>query len=408
MSSFPTSDRSAVGRLAIEGGQPVIPNGPPEWPSAEMNAAIAPALASLAATGDWGRYDGPHLSRLEAAAAALTGQTHALAVCSGTYAVELALRACRIDLNVPMQSASVPDPEVIVAAYDFPGNFRAIEAIGARPVLVDVVSSGWVIDCQQLDAAWSPQVQAVIASHLHGQLADMPTLAAWCRERKIALIEDACQSPSATIAGRPAGSFGDVSVLSFGGSKLLTAGRGGAIATSHDACLQRAKVAIERGNRAFPLSELQAAVLLAQWPIFPAQQQRRHAAVARLRDALTMPELKMPELKMVGPQPDGEGSYYKVGFQLATREGESLKELAARRDRWSARLRAEGVAIDAGFRGFASRTSNRCRRVGELDSAQQAAAATLLLHHPVLLESDATIDRVAQAIVKVADADPAS
>jgi hypothetical protein len=72
------------------------------------------------------------------------------------------------------------------------------------------------------------------------------------------------------------------------------------------------------------------------------------------------------------------------------------------RRRFISALQAEGVAMDEGFRGFTRRTSQRCRLVGDLPRARQIAAGTVVLHHPVLLEPPAIIERVAQAIRKVA------
>jgi hypothetical protein len=69
-----------------------------------------------------------------------------------------------------------------------------------------------------------------------------------------------------------------------------------------------------------------------------------------------------------------------------------------------AAIQAEGVMIDEGFRGFARRTSNRCRVVGKLPGARRAAAGTVLLHHPVLLEPAETIAQAAKAIRKVGQA----
>ena len=78
------------------------------------------------------------------------------------------------------------------------------------------------------------------------------------------MIEDACQAPGAMLEGRRAGTFGDVGVLSFGGSKLLTSGRGGAVLTSDAHMAQRIRLYTQRGNEAYPLSEMQAAVVLPQ------------------------------------------------------------------------------------------------------------------------------------------------
>jgi hypothetical protein len=66
------------------------------------------------------------------------------------------------------------------------------------------------------------------------------------------------------------------------------------------------------------------------------------------------------------------------------------------------------VAIDAGFRGFVLRGEKRCRVVGDLAGCRLAAEAALVLHHPVLLGPDETIDRVAASLVKAAFAELAS
>jgi dTDP-4-amino-4,6-dideoxygalactose transaminase len=179
---------------------------------------------------------------------------HVLPCASGTIAVELALRGLGV----------VAGDEVILAAYDFGGNFRAIDAIGARPVLVDIGLNHWCLDADLLSQAISKSTRAVIVSHLHGTLANMRRIMEVAKDMQLGIVEDACQVPGAIVQGRPAGSWGDVGVLSFGGSKLLTAGRGGALLTSRADVFQRAKIYHERGNQAFPLSELQCAVLPPQ------------------------------------------------------------------------------------------------------------------------------------------------
>src|SRR5205085_10640127 len=117
--------------------------------------------------------------------------------------------------------------------YDFAGNFRAVDAVGARPVLVDIDSSTWCLDAQQVASAASDRVRAVIVSHLHGGLADMPAICEVAKAHGWSVVEDACQATAAQVHGRISGTWGDVGVLSFGGSKLLTAGRGGAVLTQH-------------------------------------------------------------------------------------------------------------------------------------------------------------------------------
>lgn len=368
--------------LAIDGGAPALPEGPPAWPidDSDVRAALDAALAD----GSWGRYHGPHVGRLADALTEFFGLPYAYPCCSGTFAVELALRSLRVE----------PGDEVVIAGYDYPGNFRAIEAIGARPVLVDVDTQNWNFDPALLSAAIRERTRAVLVSHLHGGLVPMRALLSVAQRHGLAVVEDICQAPGAIVEGQLAGTWGDVAVLSFGGSKLLTAGRGGAILSRRPEVHQRAKVFCEQGNHAFPLSELQAAVLLPQLTKLRDRNARRLAAALRLVGQLACACLT----PLVNDADNAIPVFYKVGFQFQC-------PIAGRsRADFIAAAQAEGVAIDAGFRGFAHRSPKRCRVMGELTESRRAAESALVLHHPVLLEPVETIDRVTAALRKVAQA----
>jgi len=375
----------------------MLPEGPPPWPrrSEEVRAALEAAYAD----GSWGRYHGPHCEQLRQELAKFCSASHDWLCSSGTIAVELALRGLKVEAG----------DEVILAGYDFPGNFRAIEAVGARPVLVDLAAGGWTLDVAQVAAALSSETKALIVSHLHSSLADMRRLRELADARGFAIVEDACQVPGAIIGGKPAGAWGDCGVFSFGGSKLLTAGRGGAIVTNREDVLQRIKIHCERGNDAFPLSELQAAVLLPQIPQLAAANDQRLKAVEQLLNACCdLPGLACLRLPI---QPADQPAFYKLPWLLTGNSDDcGSAEFEQLRRRFIAAMQAEGVAMDEGFRGFARRSNQRCRVVGSLENARRAAAGTVILHHPVLLEPSGTIARVAQAIQKVARyfANPAS
>ena len=197
--------------LARDGGKPVFPEGPPSWPL--MDPEVREMLLAAYADGSWGRYHGRYCDRLVQQLA----QSHAIEyvwLCaSGTVAVEVALRGLGIGHG----------DEVVLAAYDFPGNFRAIEAVGARPVLVDIDCETWCLDARKVEQALGKETRAIVVSHLHGGIASMSRLRVLADQHGLAIVEDACQSPGACVEGRMAGTWGDVGVLSFGGSKLLTA-----------------------------------------------------------------------------------------------------------------------------------------------------------------------------------------
>ena len=366
--------------LAMFGGEAMIPEGPPSWPLADES--VQDALASAFADGTWGRYHGPHVQRLETRLAEYHAVPFAFTCCSGTFAVELALRALKVK----------PGDEVILAGYDFSGNFRSIESIGARPVLVDIDPLSSSLDVAIVEHAIGPDTRAIIASHLHGGIAPMHLLREIANRRGLQIIEDACQIPGGRVAGQMAGTWGDVGVLSFGGSKLLTAGRGGAIVTAREDVYQRAKAYCEQGNNAFPLSELQAAVLLPQLEQLDVRNTIRQQNAEFLMKQLSDLEGLAPINKI---PPESTASFFKLAWLF------NEDRWTVNREKFLASMRAEGLAIDIGFRGFTRRGSGRCRRANELTHAARAANRIVLLHHPVLLESQSTIERVALAFKKV-------
>lgn len=372
---------SSLDLPAIAGGEPFFPDGPPRWPLQEE--AIHGALEAAWSDGSWGTYHGPHVERLEAKLAALHEVEHAYCCSSGTLAIELALRGLRVGEG----------DEVLLAGYDFPGNFRAIERTGATPVLVDIAQRTWGLDAESLDTVRGDRVRAIIVSHLHGWLAPMPDICAWAADRGISVVEDACQAHGAQLKGKTAGAWGDVGVLSFGGSKLVTAGRGGAVLTDDPAVQQRIKIHCEQGNHAYPLSQLQAAVLAPQIDSLQEYNRQRDLAVGRMAERLSgTPGLYLVRAASEGSQP----SYYKAGWWFEPLElGDSTG------DELIAGLKAEGLAFGPGFAGFANRSPRRCRKVGSLDGSRAAADRAVLLHHPILMCDEQTIDRAADAIKRL-------
>jgi perosamine synthetase len=366
---------------ALLGGPPVRPAGPPDWPISDEE--VRQALEAAYRAGSWGKYFGPHVERLEAQHAAYHQTEFAVACASGTFAVELALRALQVEAG----------DEVLLAAYDYSGNFLCLHAIGARPVLVDVHAGDWNLDTERLARAISPATRALIVSHLHGGLVPMREVMELAAARGLRVVEDAAQVPGAMIQGRRAGTWGDAGVLSFGGSKLLSAGRGGALLTRHADAHQRARTWMNRGNLLAPLSELQAAVLLPQLAKLDERNRRRSAAVERLAALLR----DVPGLRPFSNRcTDSTPAYYKLGFQF------DATAFGMPRDRFVAALRAEGIAFDEGFRALhVGRSPSRFRSADDLAEATRAHAGCVVLHHPVLLGTPSDIDEVARAVHKV-------
>lgn len=377
-------DDSTSALPAVLGGQPTRPDGPPGWPLDDP--AVAAILQECYADGSWSRYHGPYCERLIEWLKTMHDCDHAVLCASGTAAIELALRGLKVG----------PGDEVILAAYDFKGNIQDVLTVGATPVLVDIESDSGCLDVTQLEAACSDKTKAVIATHLHGGIVDMPRVMEFAKSRSLAVIEDACQMPGATIHGHVAGTWGDVGVHSFGGSKLLGAGRGGAFVTNSADIVQRARLYSHRGNEAYPLSELQAAVLLPQLDQLDERNAKRTANVAQLSSLLAN-AAGITQLK--NAPSDSLPGFYKLGLWY-----EASAFACLSRDQFADAMQAEGIAVHAGFRALHQITSRRrFRAVGNLSHATSADESLLVLHHPVLLRDGADLSQIVTAIEKIRD-----
>lgn len=389
---------------ALLGGSPVRPGGPPVWPRRLLETDAV--LDSMKATGDWGRYHGPHSDRLcEILSGSLQAQA-ALLCSSGTAAIELALRGCQVG----------PGDEVILSAYDFKANFTNVALLGAMPVLVDCQEEDAQLQVSAVEAACTDRTKAVIASHLQGGIVDMVSLREIASRRGISVIEDACQSPGAIVQGRPAGAWGDVATLSFGGSKLVSAGRGGAVITSRPEIAQRIRLYQQRGNEAYPLSEMQAALLLPQWQRLESDNTLRglvasalddipglisFRAPSRMKSCTTTNEAALEESFTSHSTPHGDRStpvYYKLGYWYDSKVFGGLT-----RERFCRSMRAEGIALDPGFSGLHQiHARRRFRASGELMHASRACSSVVMLHHPLLLEGMTAARDFRRAVDKIA------
>jgi perosamine synthetase len=358
---------------AILGGPPAFPDGPPAWPKAPRD--VMEAIAKAMNDGAWGQYRGPHVEELERWLAERFQVPRVLTCASGTLAVEAALRAVGVNAG----------DEVILAAYEYESNFLTIHALGAKPVLVDVEPGNWNLDPDKLEAAIGPKTKAILVSHLHGGVVPMPLASG------VPVVEDCAQCPGAAIGSRPCGSFGTVGTLSFGGSKLLAAGRGGALLFQDERDYHRAKIWLHRGVQAWAaLSELQAAVLLPQLARLDTDNRLRSDAVRRIASAA------VPGLAPFENTGDVVSSYYKVGFRFDS----SLFGLP--RDLFLRAMRAEGIAFDAGFQALhIGRSPSRYRVVDPLQEATRASEGCVKLHHPVLLAGNEAVEIVARTLANI-------
>ena len=237
---------------------------------------------------------GPQLDAFERELAAQVGVDHVLAVSSGTAALHLALLLIGVG----------PGDEVLVPTFTFVATANTVRYLGARPVFVDCEASTWQVDPDLVAAELEARAlrgrlpAAVVSVDLYGQGADYDRLAAACDRYSVPLVEDAAEAIGATYRGRPLGGFGAAGVFSFNGNKIITTSSGGALVSASGDLVARARHLSTQAREPevhyqhvdlgfnYRMSNLLAALGLAQLRDLPRRIERRRAVNQRYRDAL--------------------------------------------------------------------------------------------------------------------------
>jgi len=231
---------------------------------------------------------GAVVERFEHASRERCGTAHAVAVGSGTAALELAMRA--LDLG---------GGEVLVPALTWPSPAHAAALSGARPVLVDVDPSEWNGSPETFLRGLGAATRGIVAIDQFGAPARHGALRAAldaAGRRDVVVIEDAACAIGSSLEGRPCGSFGAISTLSFHPRKVVTTGEGGMCLTDDPALAARLRTLRNHGQREagvfvepgpnHRLTEMQAAMGLVQLEKLDAILVRRRAIAARYREGL--------------------------------------------------------------------------------------------------------------------------
>lgn len=218
--------------LRLLGGLPARNEPLPLWPSLSEEAASE--LATLFAHSPWalGQKNSPaggkYKALLEERFAALCGTRFALAVSTGTTALDLAVEALGLR----------PGGLVVAANYGHPATIHKAAQFH-KLLLLDVRPDTLCLDPGQLGSVLGRDLRCVITTHFAGQPGGVEEIAALCREAQVPLIEDGSHAHGATVRGRVAGSFGDIGCFSLHATKNLPAGEGGIITLDDEELYRR-------------------------------------------------------------------------------------------------------------------------------------------------------------------------
>jgi dTDP-4-amino-4,6-dideoxygalactose transaminase len=335
-------------QLALHGGTPVRTKPLPlEFPGMHyVDDDEVEAVVRVLKSRSLFRYYGIDLQRevdaFENEFAHFIGVKHALAVSSGSGALQTALSALAVG----------PGQEVIVPAYLWVAVVAAVVNLGAIPVLADIDES-FTLNPTDLERRITPRTKGIIAVHMSGVPANVPALLEIARKRRLFLLEDCAQCAGGSIRGTKVGSLGDMGIFSFQMNKNMSSGEGGCVVTNDGRFYQRAVAAHDNGyardesgraiydnldlclwGRGCRLDEIRGALLRVQLQKLPTIIAHMRKSKYRIRRALEgFPQLQLRRIV----DPDGDTGAFLIITLGSADEAKRINQA----------LRAEGIATSS-------------------------------------------------------------
>jgi len=238
---------------------------------------------------------GPNVDKFEKELADYLSVKSCAALSSGTAAIHLAL----IVLGVK------PGDEVLCSSFTFAASANPIVYLGATPVFIDSEPLTWNMDPVLLEEAINDRAKtgkkpkAIILVHLYGMPAKIDEIIAIASRHKIPIIEDAAEAIGSEYKGIKCGSFGEISILSFNGNKIITTAGGGALVSNNKDYVDHARfLSTQAADKAvhyqhsqigynYRLSNILAGIGLGQLEVLESRVSSRRKIFSRYVEALS-------------------------------------------------------------------------------------------------------------------------
>jgi perosamine synthetase len=292
----------------------------------------------------WVSYGGAYVERFERALANACGTAHAVAVTSGTVALQVALQVGGVQ----------PGDEVLVPALTFVASANAIVHAGGIPHFIDADETTLGVSPRALAAHLDSvgefcsgglynrrsgrRISALLPVHIFGHPVDMDPLTALAERYGLLVVEDATEALGSRYKRRPCGSLAPLAALSFNGNKIVTAGGGGAILTNEESLARRIRHLTTTAKRPHPwafnhdevawnfrMPNINAALGLAQLERLPDAVAAKRRLWRRYSDAFA----ELSGIRVFAEAPFAESNYWLVSLLLDRDQDDLLEPILA-------------------------------------------------------------------------------
>jgi len=405
---------SETSKPALLGGTPIHKGGWAKWP--EWREAWETPVLNVWRSGRWFRNSDKHVEEFEQGYAQLLGAKRCLATASGTTALMVSLHVADVNAG----------DEVIVSPYTFIASYNAVLNAMALPVFADTDPATLTINPNSIEEKITERTRAIMPVHIFGMPCDMDPINAIARERKLAVVEDACQAWLAEYKGRKCGTIGDLGCFSFQESKHIHSGEGGAITSmseelsdkgnsyhncGHPCGTNKGNGFFTRGNN-YRITQAQAIILSLQFDKLLKQTASRRANADYLSENLG----KIPGITPVRLPENSRAVWHLYPYRYDAAQFNGLS-----RDKFAKAMGAEGIPSGGVYheqyfdglldeaiasRGFkrlwsAERLKAYRDSFRELKGNKQVCETTVAMTQNLLLGTRRDMDDILEAIARI-------
>ena len=251
---------------------------------------------------NWVSTVGANINEVERMTAEKVGRKYAVALSAGTAALHLAIKLCGEKLygQPKVGHGTLEGHKVFASDMTFDATDNPICYEGGEPVFIDTEYDTWNMDPEALEKAFEiyPDVRLIVVAHLYGTPGKIDEIRAIADFHNALIVEDAAESFCATYKGIQTGCFGDVSILSWNGNKLVTGSSGGMLLTDDQEWANKVRKWSTQSREDAPwyeheemgynyrMSNIIAGIVRGQLPYAENHKEQKKAIWMRYRDGL--------------------------------------------------------------------------------------------------------------------------